>query len=164
MRGLNCSIVSPRHCPGGLKRGTFHSWLHCWVANCLTFPTFLGVFAMSALDKRPIDRACAKREELERELRKCPDFQLYLMTESQKDRARMERLLLEVPNFRLWHVLTHSIKWARTCVSEKSSDALSNVTDGEPRQVGTKSEYPPAITNTGYPKALRDPSRGFCRC
>ena len=49
---------------------------------------------MSALDKRPIDRAWSKREELERELKKCPDFQLYLMTTSQKDRARMERLLL----------------------------------------------------------------------
>ena len=49
---------------------------------------------MSALDKRPIDPAWAKREELERELKKCPDFQLYLMTTSQKDRARMERLLL----------------------------------------------------------------------
>ena len=85
---------------------------------------------MSALDERPIDRAWSKREELERELKKCPDFQLYLMTTSQKDRARMERLLLEVPNFRLWHVLTNSIKWAGTYVStEKSSVALSNVTD-----------------------------------
>ena len=86
---------------------------------------------MSALDKRPIDRAWSKREELERELKKCPDFQLYLMTKSQQDRARMERLLLEVPNFRLWHVLTNSIKWASACdiSTEKSSVALSNVTD-----------------------------------
>jgi hypothetical protein len=65
---------------------------------------------MSAKDERPIDRACAKQEELERELKKSPDFQLYLMTTSPKDRARMERLLLEVPTFRLWHLLTNSIK------------------------------------------------------
>jgi len=65
---------------------------------------------MNALNERPIDRACAKREELERELKKCPDFQLYLMTTSPSDRARMERLLLEIPIFRLWHLLTNSIR------------------------------------------------------
>jgi hypothetical protein len=65
---------------------------------------------MSALSERPIDRACEKREELERELKKSPDFQLYLMTTCPKDRARMERLWLEVPTFRLWHLLTNSIR------------------------------------------------------
>jgi DNA-binding transcriptional MocR family regulator len=55
-----------------------------------------------------------KREELERELKKSPDFQLYLMTTSSKDRARMERLLLEVPIFRLWHRLTMSIRQETT--------------------------------------------------
>ena len=75
-----------------------------------SFQVLMGSPTMSALNERPIDRACAKREELERELKKCPDFQLYLMATSPKDRSRMERLLMEVPSFRLWHLLSNSIR------------------------------------------------------
>jgi hypothetical protein len=61
----------------------------------------------------PLDRALAKREQIERELRKCPDFQLYLIAKAPKDRARMERLLVNIPMFRLWRTLTRSIERAR---------------------------------------------------
>jgi hypothetical protein len=57
----------------------------------------------------PLHRAKAKRAQVERELSKCPDFQLYLITKSVKDRTRMERLLMLNPNFRLWRALTSSI-------------------------------------------------------
>ena len=58
------------------------------------------------LAETPLDRAQAKREQIERELKKCPDFQLYLATKSGRDRARMERLLMEIPTFRVWRTLT----------------------------------------------------------
>jgi len=54
-------------------------------------------------------RAREKCEQLERELRKCPDFQLYLLSKSRKDRARMELVLMQIPNFKLWHLLNNSI-------------------------------------------------------
>jgi hypothetical protein len=67
--------------------------------------------------------AKAKREQIECELNKCPDLQLYLVVKSQRDRARMKRLLMRIPNFRLWHVLTNSIERAqcRSAVSLTSS-------------------------------------------
>ena len=34
---------------------------------------------MIILAETPLDRAQAKRERVERELKKCPDFQLYLL-------------------------------------------------------------------------------------
>jgi hypothetical protein len=54
------------------------------------------------LPNRYLDRAQAKREEIERELRRCPDFQLYLITKSPKEQARMQRLLMQIPAIRLW--------------------------------------------------------------
>jgi hypothetical protein len=67
---------------------------------------------MDDRNKMPLHRAKAKRAQIERELRKCPDFQLYLITTSARDRTRMERLLMLNPNFRLWRVLTSSIERA----------------------------------------------------
>ena len=67
---------------------------------------------INVAEETPLDRAQAKREQIERELRKCPDFQLYLLTKSRKERARMERLLMEIPNFRLWRTLGTSIEQA----------------------------------------------------
>ena len=61
----------------------------------------------------PLDRARVKCEQLERELKRSPDFQLYLLAESPRDRARMESLLMEIPQFALWHILTGSIERAR---------------------------------------------------
>jgi hypothetical protein len=55
-----------------------------------------------------IKRARAMREQIGRELRKSPDFQLYLIAKSRKDRARMKRVLMQIPRFRLWHILTDS--------------------------------------------------------
>jgi hypothetical protein len=37
---------------------------------------------MSIFEKTPLDRARAKREQIEGELKKHPDFQLYLITET----------------------------------------------------------------------------------
>ena len=65
---------------------------------------------MNVSEETPLDRAQAKREQIECELRKCPDFQLYLLTKSRKERARMGRLLMEIPNFRLWRALSTSIE------------------------------------------------------
>ena len=53
----------------------------------------------------PIDRARAKIEELERELRKSPDFQLYLIAKTRQYRARMKRMLMHIPIFKLWLML-----------------------------------------------------------
>jgi hypothetical protein len=58
----------------------------------------------------PLDRAIVKRNEIEMELKKSPDFQLYLITKSPADRARMDRLLMEIPSFKLWRALTSSIE------------------------------------------------------
>jgi hypothetical protein len=65
--------------------------------------------AMTTLASTPSRRALAKLEQIERELRKSPDFQLYLVAKSPKDRARMERMLKEIPTFRLWHLLAKSV-------------------------------------------------------
>ena len=65
----------------------------------------------------PLDRAQARREQLERKLKKSPDFQLYLITKTPNDQARMERLLMEDPGFRLWRVRTNSIAIANACKS-----------------------------------------------
>ena len=52
-----------------------------------------------------LTRAQAKLVEIERELGKYPDFQLYLIAKSRTDRARMERLLMKIPGFPLWRKL-----------------------------------------------------------
>jgi len=64
-----------------------------------------GTFMMST----PLARAQAKLREIEQELGKYPDFQLYLMAGTRKERARMERLLMGIPAFALWRKLRDSI-------------------------------------------------------
>jgi hypothetical protein len=82
--------------------------------ECLEQLKYESVSAMMAiLDETLLDRAQAKYERLERELKKSPDFQLYLLTESRSDRARMEYLLMQIPEFRIWRTLTSSIELAR---------------------------------------------------
>ena len=61
----------------------------------------------------PFDLAKLKCDQLERELRRSPDFQLYLITESPSDRARMESVLMEIPQFALWRALTQTIESIR---------------------------------------------------
>ncbi len=61
----------------------------------------------------PEKRALAKCEDLERELKRSPDFQLYLLTQLRSDRVRMERLLIEIPMFALWLTLHRSERTAR---------------------------------------------------
>jgi hypothetical protein len=77
----------------------------------------------------PFDRAKLKCDELERELRRSPDFQLYLITESPSDRARMESVLMEIPQFALWRALTQTIEnlRLRERVLVEASDALELV-------------------------------------
>lgn len=58
---------------------------------------------------RALQLASAKVAELERELKKCPDFHLYLVTKTLRDRERMKRILLEIPIFKLWLALSDSI-------------------------------------------------------
>jgi len=60
----------------------------------------------------PLARAQARLEEIERELRKYPDFQLYLIARTREDLARMERLLINIPAFALWQKLRNSIMFA----------------------------------------------------
>jgi hypothetical protein len=48
----------------------------------------------------------AQRAEIERELKKSPDFQLYMLTAARHDRERMERLLEKLPAFRVWRRLS----------------------------------------------------------
>jgi len=54
----------------------------------------------------PLVRVRAKSEQLERERRKSPDFQLHLLSKSRKDRARLEGVLIQIPIFKRWHLLT----------------------------------------------------------
>ncbi len=60
----------------------------------------------------PLARAQAKLREIEQELGRYPDFQLYLIAKTRKDRARMERLLMDIPAFALWRKLRDSIMLA----------------------------------------------------
>lgn len=57
----------------------------------------------------PLARAQAKLREIERELGKYPDFQLYLIAKTRQDRTRMERVLMGIPDFALWRKLRDSI-------------------------------------------------------
>jgi hypothetical protein len=63
---------------------------------------------MKSISDLPVDRARARLSLLEQGLRKCPDFQIYLITKAGDDRRRMENLLMENPNFRLWYLLSNS--------------------------------------------------------
>jgi hypothetical protein len=67
----------------------------------------------------PLKRAQSKCEQLERELRRSPDFHLYLLTKSRLDQARMEGILMEIPQFALWRTLTKSVERA-LCQSSSS--------------------------------------------
>jgi len=60
----------------------------------------------------PLERARAKLAQIEGDLNKYPDFQLYLVTESPQKRARMKRLLMEIPKFRLWGMLADYVERA----------------------------------------------------
>ncbi len=57
----------------------------------------------------PLINTQAKLEEIERELRKYPDFQLYLLSKTGLERASRKRLLMEIPAFDLWLKLRNSI-------------------------------------------------------
>jgi len=80
-----------------------------------------GRHFMNGISQSPLKRAQAKCEELERELRKCSDFRLYLTSRTPGDQARMEVLLKPLPGFVLWYDLTHSIALARRPQSHVSS-------------------------------------------
>ncbi len=74
-----------------------------------------------------LESARARRDKMERELKKCPDFQLYFLTSSLDDRTRMEQLLDQNPRFRQWRLLGHpspgpSMK--RTYVSNRQSASV----------------------------------------
>jgi hypothetical protein len=69
---------------------------------------------MIIFPETPLSRAQAQRERIESELRKSPDFQLYLIVKSRKDLARMERQLMQIPTFRIWRTLANSIELWRT--------------------------------------------------
>ncbi len=73
---------------------------------------------MNRFPQTPLEHAKANREQIKAELAKSPDFQLYQLTRSAHDRARMERLLRQVPAFRLWRLLTQSIDRAEAGVRE----------------------------------------------
>jgi hypothetical protein len=75
---------------------------------------------ISAAVNTPLERARAKLEQIERELKKSPDFQLYMIAKTQHDRARMRRVLMKIPLFRLWRILTNSVKRARRCAQTPS--------------------------------------------
>jgi hypothetical protein len=51
-----------------------------------------------------------QRKEIEHELRKSPDVQLYMLTAARHDRERMERLLEKLPAFRMWRRLSRPIE------------------------------------------------------
>lgn len=79
---------------------------------------------MSIFEKTPLDRARAKRELIERELKKHPDFQLFLIAETIRDRTRMKRLLMEIPNFRLWYSLMNAITAFETLAPRQESRSI----------------------------------------
>jgi hypothetical protein len=68
---------------------------------------------MKTLGSTPLQRAQTRCEELEARLRRSPDFQLYLITKGRRERARMERWLMEIPEFKLWHMLANTIRRAQ---------------------------------------------------
>jgi len=87
---------------------------------------------MANIEETPHDRARAKRDQIEQDLKKCPDFQLYLLTKSPNDRMRMEQLLDHNPRFRLWRVLAGSIDRAKDKANSRKPRAWSRsaVSDG----------------------------------
>ena len=90
----------------------------------------------------PLDRAIAKRDEIELELRKCPDFQLYLITKSRRQRARMEQLLMKIPNFKLWLTLATSVARAQRGLAVSMKSAADRVHPADLRTLAVT--WPPA--------------------
>jgi hypothetical protein len=84
----------------------------CELGRSAFYPKLSKGHPMRNLENLPLDHAQLRREQLERELRKCPDFQLYLITKTRDDRARMEHVLMENPAFKLWRLLTNSMAMA----------------------------------------------------
>jgi hypothetical protein len=75
----------------------------------------------------PLARARAKLEEIERELRKYPDFHLYLLAKTQQDRMRMEAILISIPAFALWHKLHHSVARATGRLRRLGGPTLADI-------------------------------------
>ena len=73
----------------------------------------------------PLDRAKAERDRIERELRKSPDFHLTCLRDRPNDLARMERVLMELPAFKLWRASTESIARAEGRTSGGTATAPS---------------------------------------
>jgi hypothetical protein len=81
------------------------------------------------IEEAALDRARAKRDQIERELKKCPDFQLYLLTRLPGDRTRMEQLLDQNPRFRLWRVLAEVIAQAVDEADRRKESAVNDYDD-----------------------------------
>jgi hypothetical protein len=81
-----------------------------------------------------------KRDQIELELKKCPDFHLYLLTSSIDDRMRMEQLLDHNPRFRLWRVLVGSIARAlhEADLREQSAVSVGGVRIGLDQSVSSR--------------------------
>jgi hypothetical protein len=86
--------------------------LYAWSNVCLLGWVCSSVLLLEIAMSTPLSRAPVKLEEIERELRKCPDFQLYLIAQTRQDQLRMERVLLDIPSFKLRLTLRNSITLA----------------------------------------------------
>jgi hypothetical protein len=72
-----------------------------------------GKLATSQNTQAAQELARIQCEEIEYELKKSPDFQLYMLTATRQDRERMERLLEKLPAFRMWRRLSQRIEAPR---------------------------------------------------
>ncbi len=98
----------------------------------------------------PLDRAQAKLEEIERDLKKCADFQYYLIAKSRKDRARMKRVLMEIPAFRLWRTLTVAVRRAhRRPIRDKYSTAATSLQSTARESGGVDMAMPTDLVRPG---------------
>jgi hypothetical protein len=66
-----------------------------------------------------------QREEIENELKKSPDFQLYMLTAAHHDRERMERLLEKLPAFRMWRRLSQHVEGPAQTVPATYQDSAA---------------------------------------
>jgi hypothetical protein len=69
-----------------------------------------------------------QREEIEHELKKSPDFQLYRLTAAHHDRERMARLLEKLPAFRIWRRLSQRIERPAQTVPATCQDSAATET------------------------------------
>jgi len=111
-------------------QGRLRNFSPGFALRCTGPMRWLGSMVMM---ETPLDRAIAKRDEIELELRKCPDFQLYLITKSRRQRARMEQLLMEIPNFKLWYRLAMSVARAQRRLALSMQSAADRVRPGNRR-------------------------------